>query len=86
MAELILRGFGPGDALGLVNEARASHGIAPLISVDIDVIYAERDKELFASANRLVDERRFNKWHLDSGTWEYLPIPESERNGNPNIN
>jgi len=85
-AELILRGFGSGDALVLVNEVRASHGISPLSSVDLDVIYTERDKELFASANRLVDERRFNKWHLDSGTWEYLPIPESERNGNPNIN
>ncbi len=85
-AELILRGFGSGDALFLVNEVRASHEIAPLSSVDLDVIYTERDKELFASGNRLVDERRFNKWHLDAGTWEYLPIPESERNGNPNIN
>jgi len=85
-AELILRGTGSGDALGLVNEVRASHGISPLSSVDLDVIYTERDKELFTSANRLVDERRFNKWHLDLGTWEYLPIPESERNGNPNIN
>ena len=85
-AELILRGFGSGDALGLVNEVRASHGIASLSSVDLDVIYTERDKELFASANRLVDERRFNKWHLGPGTWEFLPVTEAERNGNPNIN
>ena len=67
MVELILRGFGSGDALGLVNEVRASHGIAPLSSADLEVIYTERDKELFASGNRLVDERRFNKWHLGSG-------------------
>ncbi len=85
-AELILRGFGSGDALGLVNEVRASHGIASLSSVDLDVIYTERDKELFASANWLVDERRFNKWHLGPGTWEFLPVTEAERNGNPNIN
>jgi starch-binding outer membrane protein, SusD/RagB family len=85
-AELILRGAASGDALGLVNEVRASHGIAPLSSVDLDIIYTERDKELFASGNRLVDERRFNKWHLGPGTWKYLPVTESERNGNPNIN
>ena len=84
-AELILRGAGSGDALALVNEVRASHGIAPLTSVDLNVIYTERDKELFASGNRLVDERRFNKWHLGAGTWEYLPVTERERDGNPNI-
>ena len=85
-AELILRGNGSGDALGLVNEVRASHGIVPLTSVDLDVIYTERDKELFVTGNHLVDERRFNKWHLPAGTWEYLPVTERERNGNPNIN
>ena len=85
-AELILRGAGSGDAIGLVNEVRVSHGIDPISAVDLDVIYTERDKELFASANRLVDQRRFNRWHLPAGTWEFLPIPESERNGNPHIN
>jgi tetratricopeptide (TPR) repeat protein len=86
-AELSLRGFGSGIAEDLVNEVRESHQIADLNSpVDLDVIYTERDKELFPSGNRLVDERRFNKWHLGPGTWEYLPIPQSERDGNPNIN
>ncbi len=85
-AELILRGVASGDALVLVNEVRTSHGITPLSSIDLDVIYSERDKELFTSGNRLVDERRFNKWHLPTGTWEYLPVTERERNGNPNIN
>ena len=84
-AELVLRGEAAGDALGLVNEVRSSHGILPLTSVDLDIIYTERDKELFASGNRLVDERRFNKWHLGPGTWQYLPVTESERNGNPNL-
>jgi tetratricopeptide (TPR) repeat protein len=87
LAELSIRGFSTGrSAQDYVNEVRASHNISPLSSVDLNVIYTERDKELFASGNRLVDERRFNKWHLPAGTWEYLPIPESERNGNPNIN
>lgn len=84
-AELILRGFGTGDALALVNEVRASHNIAALSSIDLDGIYTERDKELFASGNRLADERRFNRWHLAAGTWEYLPVTQREREGNPNI-
>lgn len=85
-AELILRGASNGDALGLVNEVRSYYGIDSLNSVSLNVIYAERDKELFPSGNRLVDERRFpDKW--PSGIkWKYLPIPQSERNGNPNIN
>lgn len=86
-AELSLRGFPSGRPDYLVNEVRESHQIADLNTpVDLDIIYTERDKELFPSGNRLVDERRFNKWHLGPGTWEYLPIPQSERNGNPNIN
>ena len=85
-AELSIRGFGTGNALNLVNEIRDHYGITPLLSVNLNDIYVERDKELFASGNRLVDERRFNKWHLALGIWEYLPIPQSERNGNPNIN
>ncbi len=85
-AELALRGFGSNPEQ-LVNEVRESHNIEDLNSpVNLDIIYTERDKELFPSGNRLVDERRFNKWHLPPGTWEYLPIPQSERDGNHNIN
>ena len=85
-AELSLRGFPSGSADYLVNEVRESHQIADLnSSVDLNIIYTERDKELFPSGNRLVDERRFNKWHLGPDTWEYLPIPQSERDGNPNL-
>lgn len=84
-AELILRGTGSGDALTLVNEVRASHSIDPLASIDLDGIYTERDKELFASANRLADQRRFDKWHLGQGTWEFLPVTQREREGNPNL-
>ena len=85
LAELTLRGQNGGDALTLVNEVRASHGIDPLSSVDLDAFYVERDKELFVTGNRLPDERRFNKWHLGAGTWQYLPITSDERNSNPNL-
>ncbi len=85
LAELTLRGQSAGNSLSLVNEVRASHNIAPLTSVDLDALYIERDKELFVTANRLPDERRFNKWHLGAGTWQYFPIPDDERNSNPNL-
>ena len=85
LAELALRGQATGDALALVNEVRASHSIANLASVDLDVIYVERDKELFCTGSRLPDERRFNKWHLGSGTWQYFPITIDEINSNHNL-
>lgn len=86
LAELALRGFGSGNALGLVNEVRTSHGLADLAVVDLNVIYTERDKELFTTGARLPDQRRFDNWHLGAGTWKYLPITQDERNNNPNIN
>ena len=85
LAELsALRGQS-GDAVALVNAVRASHGIADLTTVDQTVIIQEREKELFCTGNRLVDQRRFNLWHLASDTWKYLPITEDERNANENL-
>ncbi len=86
-AELDLRGQATalGTALDLVNAVRTSHGIADLAAVDLNVIYEERDKELFTTGARLIDQRRFDAWHLDPGTWQYLPITRSERANNPNI-
>lgn len=86
IAELILRSNGSGDALTLVNAVRSSHGLAPLGAVDLDVIYVERDKELFLQGQRLPDQKRFNNWHLPAGTWKHLPITDDERNNNPNFN
>jgi tetratricopeptide (TPR) repeat protein len=74
-----------GDAVSLVNEVRESHGIDPLSAVDQSVIIEERDKELFCRGARLIDQRRFNLWHLPSDTWQYLPVTEDERNANPNL-
>jgi len=85
LAELALRGQSTGDALTRVNAVRASHGLADLTAVDLDVIYEERDKELFVQGNRLMDQRRFDNWHLPDGTWKYLPITADERNNNPNL-
>lgn len=85
LAELALRGAGSGNALDLVNEVRSSHELADLAAVDLDVVYVERDKELFTTGAHLADQRRFDKWHLPAGAWQYLPITQDERNNNPNI-
>ena len=86
LAELELRATAADDALIRINNVRASHGIAPLVSVDMNVLIEERDKELFVTGIRLIDQRRFDIWHLAEDTWRYLPITDNERNANPNIN
>jgi hypothetical protein len=90
LAEAILRGAGTGDALKLVNDVRASHlyngqALSPLASVNLDVLYVERDKELFVRGSRMLDQYRFDKWtHLPAGRAKFLPLPQREVNGNPN--
>lgn len=72
----------------LINEVRASHDIDPvplITTVDMDFLIEERRKELFTLGLRLIDQRRFNIFHLPAGSWQYLPITQSERNQNPNI-
>lgn len=85
LAELAVRGHGSGDPVALVNAVRSSHGLSALSAVDLDVIYVERDKELFTTGARLIDQRRFDKWHLGADKWQYLPITRAERNNNPNV-
>ena len=86
LAELIVRGSATGDALALINAVRASHGIGPLAGpVTLDVIYGERDKELFLTGARLPDQRRFDRWHLAADTWRFIPIDQRERDHNPNL-
>ncbi|WP_142455597.1 hypothetical protein [Gracilimonas mengyeensis] len=87
LAEVELEGgtlTGSLDALGLVNEVRASHDISPLASIDMETLFVERDKELMQTGNRVIDQRRTGNWHLGAGTWQYFPVTQSERNGNPN--
>lgn len=89
------------SALGRINEVRASHGIDPIVgTVDETLILEERDKELFLQSVRMFDLLRFNAWHdtipgtvgagssnagEPIGPWRGLPIPNDERNQNPNV-
>ncbi|HUG41259.1 MAG TPA: hypothetical protein VMM12_12285 [Longimicrobiales bacterium] len=85
-AELIVRGAAAGDAAALIDAVRASHGVGPLVGpVTLDVIYEERDKELFLTGARLPDQRRFDRWHLGPDTWRFIPIDQRERDHNPNL-
>lgn len=85
LAECKLRGSGTGDALALVNEVRTSYAIAALTAIDINGVLVERDKEMFCQGTRLIDQNRTGTWHLGAGTWQYMPIPRTERNANPNL-
>jgi hypothetical protein len=85
IAECALRGSGSGNALALVNEVRAGYSLDNLASIDLAGIMVERDKELFVQGNRLVDQHRTGTWHIAGDVWRYMPIPRSERNGNPNL-
>ncbi|MEX0845072.1 MAG: hypothetical protein WD022_07305 [Balneolaceae bacterium] len=68
-------------ALGLVNAVRASHGIPAFAGVvDIDVILEERDKELFATGIRVLDQLRTDNFHLEGG--QLYSVPSSAVTGN----
>ncbi|MDZ7292292.1 MAG: hypothetical protein ONB44_21175 [candidate division KSB1 bacterium] len=85
LAELDVRDGNAAAALASVNAVRASHNLDPLNTIDLDGIYIERDKELFVTGIRLADQRRFNRFHLPAGKWQFLPITDDERNNNPNF-
>ncbi|MCZ6673506.1 MAG: hypothetical protein O7C75_11280 [Verrucomicrobia bacterium] len=52
----------------------------------LGLLIEERDKTLHLKGTRIVDQRRFNLWHLPDGKFKnYMPIPRSETNRNPNI-
>lgn len=76
---------GTGDPLGSINSLRASYGLGALASVDLNTIIEERDKTLFLTGHRLVDQKRFGIWHLPAGRWQVLRITERELNANPNL-
>ena len=71
LAEAAVRGESGEDALGLINEVRASHGLDDIEQDDFDgnemnTIYLERDKELFTMGLRLPDQRRATIYGLDA--------------------
>lgn len=46
----------------------------------------ERDKTLWMKGTRLVDQARFDLWHLEGDVFKfYMPIPRSETDENPNV-
>ena len=85
-AECTLRGVSAGDPKTLMNAVRTSHNMTSLFTKvpTLDDIYIERDKELFLTGTRIIDERRFDKLHI-AGMWQYLPLPLNEWNKNPNL-
>jgi hypothetical protein len=64
LAEFAVRGISAGDPVALVNVVRASHTIAPdtirpaVGPFTIDSIMVERDKELYCTGTRLIDQNR----------------------------
>jgi hypothetical protein len=93
-AELAVRGLSSDNALTLINQVRTSQGVSALPTGTVITlsdpktstkysIFEERDKALFIRGLRLPDQRRFNKWHLAPGTWQYMPISLAEKQRNP---
>ncbi|WP_412068181.1 RagB/SusD family nutrient uptake outer membrane protein [Rubrivirga sp. IMCC43871] len=83
-------GAGSSAALGFINAVRADAGLDPLASADQDALITERDRTLFLQGQRLLDMRRFGLPFVNAdgpvtGPWRYLPIPQNERNANPNF-
>lgn len=87
LAEVDIQTASGSEAVSMIDEVRASHEISPLgvATVDLDLLIEERDKELFLTGNRMIDQRRFNQYHLPEGTWRFFPLTQSERNENENI-
>ncbi len=96
LAELAIRnGNDKATALSLVNSIRSGYGINPLTDEMInakfsgdylEMLYVERDKQLAFTGLRLIDQRRFDKWHLDkTKTWQFMPIGYAELMANPNL-
>lgn len=73
-----------------VSPVQGSPLLAPRTTTNLDSIYIERDKQLFGTGLRLLDQRRFNRWSQFSGAilanaWYYLPISQNEFNVNHNL-
>lgn len=85
LAEASIRAGNVPDGLLHVNNVRVSHNLDPATATNLDSIYVERDKELYCTGNRLIDQRRFDHWHLAAGTWKFLPITQRERVANSHL-
>jgi hypothetical protein len=91
-AEAAWRQGNNGVALQFVNQVRERANVAPLATLDADILLAERGRELFAEGHRRSDLIRFGKYN--DAWWEkaqsapfrnLFPIPENQLQANPNL-
>ncbi|WP_412060260.1 hypothetical protein [Rubrivirga sp. IMCC45206] len=83
-------GAGSSAGLGFINAVRTDAGLDALASANQSTLIEERDRTLFLQGQRLMDMRRFGLPFVNAdgavpGPWRYLPIPQNERNANPNF-
>lgn len=83
-----------GIALDIINFVRDEYKLPALhkelisdeYSDFYDLLAEERDKTLCFTGLRIMDQRRFNKWHRDpNNSWMYFPITIQEKINNPNL-
>lgn len=89
LAEAKFRLGDVGEALVLVNSIRERAGVDPFDALTLDLLYAERGREMYAEMTRRQDQIRFDKW--DDAWWEknvsdahykLFPIPKPQLDAN----
>ena len=84
----IFDGGDDNDARDRINAVRSSIGLADLEdgdAIDQDLLIEARDQALFTYGLRLPDQRRFGIFHLGPDKQRFFPLPQTERNANPNV-
>ncbi|HCR48417.1 MAG TPA: hypothetical protein DIW24_02235, partial [Bacteroidetes bacterium] len=74
------------SARARVNSVRSIYDLSPLTQLSAQGVLDERERTLFGTGLRLLDQRRNNLWPPSSGQWQYLPVSAVERSRNPNLN
>jgi hypothetical protein len=97
-AQLILAEARPSEAVALINNLRAAQDIPPLSAAEaggdpLDLVLEERRRQLFSEGHRLNDMLRhdlpfptgFNHKGQAWGPITCMPLPDQEKQNNPNI-
>lgn len=91
-AEADLRQGNNADALTLVNQIRERAGVAAFTSIDEDMLFDERGREMFAEMTRRQDMIRFGKYDdpwwekdLDDDDYSLFPIPQVQLDANDKL-
>lgn len=89
LAEAEFRAGDPDEALTLVNNIRTRAGVDPFGALTLDLLLAERGREMFAEMVRRQDLIRFGKygdawWEKEASDphFELFPIPQPQRDAN----